>query len=858
MPLELLNPFNVYDNDTLNIGGQCYTVATADVSGTTYLFASAVAESGISVFSVGTNGSLTNVFNINDDATLNLRGNLDFVAAQYGGDTYLFVGSGHEGGVSLFRVGADGSLTNTVNIADDLTLNLNGVMAVGTATVGAETYFFASGFSNDSGISVFSVGPGGTLTNVFNNSYANPGLYPALWYPSDMATTVVDGSTYLFVTADAGSALTAFRVESDGSLINTAAIVDDGTVNLSYAEGVTVAHIGAATYVFTASAGDNGISVFSVGSGGTLTNVFNINDDATLNLQTTYSLTTLAYGGTTYLLAVGYDDSGVSAFAINADGSLTPAFNFSDTATSALLGPVDIASATIGGHDFAFVAASLDGGVGVFALDAPPVSQDGSASGNENTIIHGTLSATDSDTATLTFSRATQTAHGSVVVNADGSFDYTPDLNYHGPDSFTFVANDGIVDSNVATLAITVAPGNHAPTDIQLSHAAVAENSANGTVVGSLTDIDPDAGDTAVFNLLDTAGGRFGISGNNLVVTNGSLLDYETSTSHAVTVRVTDSGGLTFDKSFTIGITDVHEPPRPYNWAGSGDLGYRGDHYQVAGVGDFNGDGTADVLWRNPTTGRVDEWRMQNDNWAGSVDLGARGTSQQVAGIGDFNGDGTDDVLWRDSATGRLDLWIMANGQWSKSVDLGAHGTDWKVLGVGDFNGDGTDDVMFSNTTSGAVDEWVMRDGNWSKSVSLGTHNLAWSASAIGDFDGDGTDDVLWYNSTTGQTEQWHMEAGNWAGSIGLGSFNTAYDLAAVNDFNGDGTADVLWRNHATGKVDGWVMDDGNWFSSVTFGALDPAFALSGTGDFNHADGADVLWHNATTGQVGTWLLHAI
>ena len=48
-------------------------------------------------------------------------------------------------------------------------------------------------------------------------------------------------------------------------------------------------------------------------------------------------------------------------------------------------------------------------------------------------------------------------------MNADGTFTYTPAPNYHGPDSFTFKANDGTVDSNTATVAITVSAVNDAP-----------------------------------------------------------------------------------------------------------------------------------------------------------------------------------------------------------------------------------------------------------------------------------------------------------------------------------------------------------------------------------------------------------
>ena len=76
---------------------------------------------------------------------------------------------------------------------------------------------------------------------------------------------------------------------------------------------------------------------------------------------------------------------------------------------------------------------------------------------------------------------------------------------------------------------------------------------------GTSTATEPDAGDTNTFTLLDDAGGRFSIIDNKLVVANGSLLDYESATSHSIQVKVTDAGGKFSTKTITIGVSDVNE-----------------------------------------------------------------------------------------------------------------------------------------------------------------------------------------------------------------------------------------------------------------------------------------------------------
>jgi Ca2+-binding RTX toxin-like protein len=98
---------------------------------------------------------------------------------------------------------------------------------------------------------------------------------------------------------------------------------------------------------------------------------------------------------------------------------------------------------------------------------------------------------------------------------------------------------------------------NAAPTNLDLSAKAVHELAVAGTSVGSLVVTDPNAGDAFTYTLLDNAGGRFALRGNEIVVADGAKLDFEQATSHNVKVRVTDKGGLSFEKSLTVNVQNV-------------------------------------------------------------------------------------------------------------------------------------------------------------------------------------------------------------------------------------------------------------------------------------------------------------
>ncbi|WP_415794929.1 Ig-like domain-containing protein, partial [Mycolicibacterium frederiksbergense] len=64
----------------------------------------------------------------------------------------------------------------------------------------------------------------------------------------------------------------------------------------------------------------------------------------------------------------------------------------------------------------------------------------------------------DADGSTLTATLVTGPANGTLTLNADGSFTYTPDADFNGTDSFTYTAGDGTETSSIATVSITISP----------------------------------------------------------------------------------------------------------------------------------------------------------------------------------------------------------------------------------------------------------------------------------------------------------------------------------------------------------------------------------------------------------------
>jgi hypothetical protein len=266
---------------------------------------------------------------------------------------------------------------------------------------------------------------------------------------------------------------------------------------------------------------------------------------------------------------------------------------------------------------------------------------------------------------------------------------------------------------------------------------------------------------------------------------------------------------------------------------------------------DFNGDGKADILWSNTSTGDRYVWLMNGGTVTASIFLGTLATAWTPA-TGDFNGDGKADILWSNTLTGDRYLWLMNSGTVTASIFLGTVPTQWTPA-TGDFNGDGKADILWSNTSTGDRYLWLMNGGTVTASIFLGTVATQWSA-AIGDANGDGKADLLWSNTATGDRYGWLMNGGTVTASTFIATISTQW-TPATGDFNGDGKADILWSNTATGDRYIWLLNGSTLTSSIFIGTVGTQW-IPAIGDFNGDGKADMLWSNTATGDRYIWLMN--
>jgi LPXTG-site transpeptidase (sortase) family protein len=182
----------------------------------------------------------------------------------------------------------------------------------------------------------------------------------------------------------------------------------------------------------------------------------------------------------------------------------------------------------------------------------------------------GSLSTADPD-AGDTFSYSLVPGTGSTDNDSFsilGNFVFTSKpLNYEAKSTYSIRVRttDAAGKYIESAFSLTIANLADAPTNISLTASSVAENQPAGATVGTLSTTDEDGSpftynkQSGISGCDDSGNGSFFIAGTVLV--SAFPLDHETHNSYSVCIRTTDSTGLTFDKAFTISVTDVNESP---------------------------------------------------------------------------------------------------------------------------------------------------------------------------------------------------------------------------------------------------------------------------------------------------------
>jgi hypothetical protein len=181
-------------------------------------------------------------------------------------------------------------------------------------------------------------------------------------------------------------------------------------------------------------------------------------------------------------------------------------------------------------------------------------------------------------------------------------------------------------------------------------------------------------------------------------------------------------------------------------------------NWHIVATGDLNGDGRSDLIWWNKTSGQVFVWNIGGSFttpvFAGSAHVWTEpDTNWKIVAADDLNGDGKADLVWWNGSTGQVFAMLMNGTAVSSSAFVWTEPDviNWRIAGTGDLDGDGKADIVWRNRTTGMVFAMLMNGTTVSSNgVPWTEPDINWEIVGINDFTADTKADLLWRHKTTG------------------------------------------------------------------------------------------------------------
>jgi hypothetical protein len=449
----------------------------------------------------------------------------------------------------------------------------------------------------------------------------------------------------------------------------------------------------------------------------------------------------------------------------------------------------------------------------------------------------------------------------------DGNFDIVSDDSLSGVKTIKFLSNN-VVSSSLNILTTTVTTKIVGAADFN-----------NDSIIDLVTD-DSSSG-VKTIHYLSGSGTNLSISDSLLIVTDSSyriagVTDIDgDGKPDFITEQKTSNTDPLFKVARQIWYTNGTSITSRTTW-----LTFD-QEWTIINVGDFDIDGTPDLMVEQYTTGRKGIWYMQSNGIREGFEYVTLEEKWKSSCSGDFNKDGSTDALFQDNTTGNIIILHLGNQDGSGNSG-GAKYTvqllnlnfvpagnsiatvDWTMKGFVDHDSNGQSSILAQNTTTGDIALWDLNSGSLS-STTFKNASINLRIVGTGQFSGDSTPDIILENTSNGQKICWVMSSSGGSYTVSSEEIiltDTGSRIAGIGDFNADSELDLIVEQVTSNTSpvfktyrNIWFMNGTSRVSTKQFLYFDQEWEIKGTKDFDGNGTPDMIVEQKNVGRRGVWYM---
>ncbi|MCY4490356.1 MAG: PKD domain-containing protein, partial [Thaumarchaeota archaeon] len=305
-PTDISATDSLTDNDMFDLDSP-FGITSFTINSKTYVAVTGLVDNIVQIIDVSDPTDISATDSLTDTETLQLAGAAGITSFTINSKTYVAVAAQNDNGIQIIDVSDPTDISATDSLTTDTKHNFRGAFGITSFTINSKTYVGVASYTG--GIQIIDVSDPTDISAT--------GSLPITAGAYGITSFMVNSKTYVGVATRLGGGVQIIDVSDPTNISATDSLMDDRTLKLATASGITSFTIGSKTYVGVAARLDDGVQIIDVSDPDNISAIYSLTDTTSLELDGASGITSFMIDSKTYVGVTGIIDDGVQILGVD-------------------------------------------------------------------------------------------------------------------------------------------------------------------------------------------------------------------------------------------------------------------------------------------------------------------------------------------------------------------------------------------------------------------------------------------------------------------------------------------------------------------------------------------------------------